>query len=355
MATPVDPDEFRMSFGEHLEDLRSRLVKALIGLVVAAVLTLSYATDIIRWLLIPLNRAQIAAGLQPITTGPGVMDGFTIIIKVGLVGAAIVAAPWILFQIWKFVEAGLYASERRVVYLLAPFSTVMMVMGIAFTYYFLLPITLAVLMFVSVGFGPTNSDTSGPLDKLTDLIGQMAGGAKTEEGEPAPVVTPVPANGEVTILQVPQLDADPEKPAAGQIWVNTKENALKIRVGNRTLVTYLAVSAMFSPLISLDDYIGFSMFMALGMVIAFQLPVAMAVGGGVGIISSKQLRGLRKYVVLGCVIGGAVLTPGSDPISMFAVALPLWLLFELGLVIMWFVEKQRPPEEDDAESTPDSP
>ena len=348
MAKTVDPDEFRMSFGEHLEDLRSRLVKAMIGVLLIAAGTLYYGKTIIEILLKPLNRAQLAAGLPPITTGGGVLDGFSIWIKVSLISAAVIASPWILYQIWKFVEAGLYQNERRVVYLLAPFSSLMMLAGIAFTYYFLLPITLAFLMLFSVGFGPAASDTSGPLDAITDYLGRMAAGTDEPErpkDQPAPVVVP-PVNGEVNFMQVPQVSEDPKNPAPGQMWVNTSQNALKIHVGDRTMVTYLAVSAMFSPLISLDEYIGFALFMMLGMVIAFQLPVAMMVAGWVGIVDSKTLRKTRKMVLLICVIAGAVLTPSSDPISMFAVAIPLWLLFELGLVVMRFIEKGQPPEEE---------
>ena len=360
MATPVDPDEFRMSFGEHLEDLRTRLVWALLGTLAAAVVTLYYGNEIIKILLKPLNRAQLAAGLPPITTGGGVLDGFSIWMKVSLISAAIIASPWILYQIWKFVEAGLYQNERRVVYLLAPFSAIMMAAGTAFTYYFLLPITLAFLMLFSVGFGPASSDTSGPLDAITDFIGRMAAGVEEKPAEapqkPESIVPPpVIVDGTVTLMQVPQVIEDPEKPAPGQMWVNTSQNALKIRVGDRTMVTYLAVSAMFSPLINLNDYISFALFMTLGMVIAFQLPVAMMIGGWVGIVDSDGLRKARKMVVLICVIAGAVLTPSSDPISMFAVAIPLWLLFELGLFLMRFMEKRRPPEEkDDADATPDA-
>ena len=67
-------------------------------------------------------------------------------------------------------------------------------------------------------------------------------------------------------------------------------------VGDRVMVTYLAVSALFSPLISLNEYVGFAMFMTLGMVIAFQLPVAMMVGGWVGILESTALKKTRKGV-----------------------------------------------------------
>lgn len=358
MATPVDPDEFRMSFGEHLEDLRKRLVWALVGTLAAAVGTLYYGNDIIKILLKPLNRAQLAAGLPPITTGGGVLDGFSIWMKVSLLSAAIIASPWILYQIWKFVEAGLYQNERRVVYLLTPFSMVMMAAGTAFTYYFLLPITLAFLMLFSVGFGPASSDTSGPLDAITDFIGRMAAGVEEKPAESPPpqaiVPPPVSVDGAVTLMQVPQVIDDPEKPAPGQMWVNTSQNALKIRVGDRTMVTYLAVSAMFSPLINLHDYISFALFMTLGMVIAFQLPVAMMIGGWVGIVDSATLKNARKMVVLICVIAGAVLTPSSDPISMFAVAIPLWMLFELGLFLMRFIEKRRPPEDDDKDAAPDA-
>ena len=63
--------------------------------------------------------------MPPNTIVTSVTAGFTVYIKVALISAAVIGAPWIVYQIWKFIEAGLYAHERKVVYILAPFSTIM--------------------------------------------------------------------------------------------------------------------------------------------------------------------------------------------------------------------------------------
>lgn len=383
MAAKTDPDEYRMSFGDHLEELRSRLVKAMLGVLLTAILTFSFGKDVIAWLTEPLMRAQIAAGLSPQTITPTVTAGFFIYIKISLIGALIVAAPWVLYQMWKFVEAGLYHHERKVVYILAPFSTVMMMLGVAFMYYVMLPVTLAFLLFFAVGFGPAGGQSKDPLQFLSDTVSQFAGkkedkpkeklvddaakdgGEKegtakdgaTKDGIETPVTPiekPVEKTDEASDLEnlplagrVPELDADPVNPQPGQVWVNRKQNQLKIQVDGKTLVAYLAVSSMVSPLIDLAQYIDFVLFMTLGIVVAFQMPVAMMVVGWTGILTAQMIKPYRKHMFFVCFCMGAVITPSSDPLSMTVMATPLYILFELGLLLMKLTQRPRSEEDDD--------
>jgi len=121
-----DPVEsFKMPLGEHIEDLRKYLIRALIGLVVAMVPAFIFGFDLIGLLLRPLLEAMDVFGYTPQTITPDASAGFFMYLLVGLVAGLILASPWILYQLWKFVAAGLYTHEKRVVYILAPFSTVM--------------------------------------------------------------------------------------------------------------------------------------------------------------------------------------------------------------------------------------
>ncbi|MCP4248597.1 MAG: preprotein translocase subunit TatC, partial [bacterium] len=108
-----DPDtgveEFRMSFGDHLDELRSRLVMALIGLVVTTVLSLVYAREVLVVLCRPLLVVLDAHGLPPSLMAIGVTDPFVGYLKMALLSGLIVATPWILHQGWMFIAAGLYA------------------------------------------------------------------------------------------------------------------------------------------------------------------------------------------------------------------------------------------------------
>jgi sec-independent protein translocase protein TatC len=104
----------RMSFLEHLEELRSRILKALAGLGVAFVLALFFANEL--WVLVsrPAIDALKRIGADPTLAQLTPMDAFTTIwVKVPMLTAIFVASPWLLYQVWAFIAPGLYKKERR--------------------------------------------------------------------------------------------------------------------------------------------------------------------------------------------------------------------------------------------------
>lgn len=338
-----DPDEYRMSFGEHLEELRKCMIRALVGIGAVAVFTFIFGRDIIGILVEPLNRVQIDAGIPPTTITRTPMGGFNSWVKVSLISAAILAAPWVAYQVWLFISAGLYDHERRVVRKLVPFSAVMTLLGVLFAYYIILPVSLTFLLFFSVNFGPPGGESEGVFKFLSDATKSWTGGddADAQDADKTDADDQSSADDmTATLERVPQLEADPPHPKPGQIWVNTTQNALKIRVGDRTMIAQLSVSALVSPLIELSDYINFALWIMLGIVVAFQVPVLMVVGGAAGVLDPDFLARSRKYIIFICFVLGAVLTP-ADPISMFVLAVPLWVLFEFGLFLIRGMRKKK--------------
>src|SRR5215468_10716107 len=103
---PQDPDEVRMSFGDHLEELRRCMIRALIGVALATVLSFYFGTQIIELLTAPYFAAMKDQGFDPqlIQLDPteAFMEYFGIAIEIGLV----ISAPWVLYQIWRFVAVG---------------------------------------------------------------------------------------------------------------------------------------------------------------------------------------------------------------------------------------------------------
>ena len=90
---------------------------------------------------------------------------------------------------------------------------------------------------------------------------------------------------------------------------------------------------MLSPMIEIGQYISFVTMLMVAIVVSFQLPVVMMIVGWTGLVDPAWLSKYRRYCIFVCFVLGALLTP-ADPISMFALALPLWGLFELGLLVM---------------------
>jgi sec-independent protein translocase protein TatC len=132
-----DEGMLRMSFLEHLEELRARILRALIGLGVAFFLSLAFSERL--WMLVqqPAAEALASLGYKDLTlvfTSP--MESFSIIwIKLPLLTSLFLASPWLLYQVWGFVAPGLYKKERR---LAAPFILVsagLFILGGLFAYF----------------------------------------------------------------------------------------------------------------------------------------------------------------------------------------------------------------------------
>lgn len=331
------PDEFRMSLFQHLEELRTRVVRSFWGVGAAMLVTMFFGKDLIAYLAVPLFRALRESGMEArvIVTSPAAP--FTIYFKVALISGLILASPWVVYQIWLFIATGLYSRERKVVHILAPFSTLMTALGVLFLYYVMLPICLTFLMNFAASYGMPGGLTPSAVDKITTMSAWFAG--ESQQKLALPEAGP-PDDPEKLQFVIPRYESDPATPQDGQAWIKMPENILKVRIGDRIMAAQLTSGSLLSPMIELGSYISFVLLMMLGIVIGFQLPVLMLVGGWVQILDPKWLGKYRKYCLFACAILGAALTP-ADPISMVILAVPLYLLFELGLLLARLVYRGR--------------
>ena len=132
-----------MSLGDHLEELRMRLIYALTGLVICAVIGFCFGPKIITLIEKPYTNVMgQEARLQ--TLSPA--DGFISFIKIALITGLIISSPWVFYHIWMFVVTGLYPDEKRYVYLAAPFSAVLFISGALFFLFVVAPLTLNFLV-----------------------------------------------------------------------------------------------------------------------------------------------------------------------------------------------------------------
>jgi len=139
------PDEKRMSVSEHLEELRRRIIYILIALGVSTGLSLLFAPRIISLLKSPYVRVMEALGLAPDLAVLDVTGGLVSYLKIALYAGLVLAAPFIFYQVWAFVAAGLYEREKRYVRRSVPFCSVLFIAGVAF---FLLVVAQRVLYFL---------------------------------------------------------------------------------------------------------------------------------------------------------------------------------------------------------------
>ena len=232
MTDTPDPQE---SFMSHLIELRSRLMRAIIAIVVVVLCLFPFAKDIYALLAQPLLRV-LPAGSTMIATD--VTGTFLVPLKVTLMAAFLIALPYVLFQAWAFVAPGLYQHEKRLVVPVLVSSCLFFVMGMSFAYFFVFP----------VAFGFFAGYTPSGVQMMTDI----------------------------------------------------------------------------------DKYLSFVLTMFIAFGLTFETPVVVVVLVRMRVVSLEKLRSIRPYVIVGAFVVGAVFTP-PDVISQCMLAVPLWLLFELGL------------------------
>jgi sec-independent protein translocase protein TatC len=237
------------TFIAHLIELRGRLLKSAMALLVVFLCLFPWASQLYTLLARPL-LAKLPAGGQMIATD--VTTPFFVPLKVAMMAAFLIALPYILYQAWRFVAPGLYEHEKRWVWPLIVASTLLFFCGMAFAYFVVFPVV----------FGFITASAPQGVAVMTDI----------------------------------------------------------------------------------DKYLSFvlGMFVAFGM--AFQVPVAVVLLVRMGFVTVAKLREIRPYVIVAAFIVGAIFTP-PDVVSQFMLAIPLWLLYEAGIMVAAWIGKPSPKPE----------
>ena len=131
-----EPDESKMSFLEHLDELRKRLVVSVAALGVGFLIGLAFINKIFDFIMRPLQQ-KLPAGSKLIYTEP--TEAFMLQLKIAAIVGLFIAIPVILWQLWLFVAPGLYQHEKKFAIPFVAFSTVFFVLGAAFSHYILFP------------------------------------------------------------------------------------------------------------------------------------------------------------------------------------------------------------------------
>jgi sec-independent protein translocase protein TatC len=350
-----------MSFGDHLQELRTRLFRALIVPLPLAIGFFFIASDLRALLMAPLFAALKAnrQSIQVQALNPA--ETITTDLKLSLVAALAVSAPWVLYQLWKFISPGLYAHERRYIHFLTPLSGVMTACGMALFYWVLLPLTLLVL----VSFG-AERPTMLPIPAAE----VAPDGTAPASVEPDAGSTGASAPAAPRPFAFPVLSENPVEPKPGQAWISPSAQALRIAVPleDSSPNAVIALAGEAEALVSgesasvqgrlailevpltvlggvaqvyrLSEYISFALLLLLGSIVAFQMPLVVLLLGWAGLVSPKFLREKRKWAVFIMAIVAAIVTP-PDVTSMLLLLVPLWLLYEFSIVLLVLVPAHR--------------
>jgi len=247
--TNANPDAV-MTLGDHLEELRARVILALLGLGVGMGVCFVLGKWIIEFIKIPYNQVrahhpelQSLAYLSP-------TDAFVSYMKICLIAGLILSSPWVFYHLWMFVAAGLYPHERRYVYAAVPFCVALFAAGALLFLFVIAPTALE--FFITFGG-----------------------------------------------------------------WIGVV------------------------PMWMFQNYVSFITLMMLVFGVAFQTPVVIFIAYRVGFVSIQTLRSVRKYALFTAFVIGAVVTPSVDPFSQTALALPLYVLYEIGIILCVLSDRKR--------------
>ena len=239
------------TFLSHLFELRDRVIKSAIAIIVVFVCLVYWAPDIFHLFAQPLLEALPAGGKMIVTDVTG---SFFVPMKVTMLVAFLIALPVVMYQLWAFIAPGLYLHERKLILPLVVSSYTLFIIGMAFAYFLVFP---TVFKFMASYNAPLGAEMS------TDI----------------------------------------------------------------------------------DNYLSFAMTTFLAFGITFEVPVVVVVLVRMGMVPLAKLREIRPYVIVGAFVISAVVTP-PDVLSQLLLAVPMTLLYELGLLIARFYVPK--PSEDEA-------
>jgi sec-independent protein translocase protein TatC len=140
----------KMSFLDHLDELRSRIIYSLIALAVGFLVCWTFSEQIYNYMALPIT--QHLGGRKLVFTNP--TDPFTLYMKIALIAGAFATSPFILYQVWLFISPGLYTKEKKLAIPFIFFSSLLFILGGVFAHKIAFPMTVGFLLRVGESFEP---------------------------------------------------------------------------------------------------------------------------------------------------------------------------------------------------------
>lgn len=244
-----------LTFWEHLDVLRSSLIRMIVAAVAAACVAFCFKETLFDVALAPSDSGFLSYRLlhtEPFDIeliNTGLTEQFMIHVKVALMAGLLIASPYILYVLFRFISPALYDNERRCSVRLTVSAYVMFMLGVCVNYFLVFPLTV------------------------------------------------------------------------------------------RFLGTY-SVSVSVRNLLTISSYIDTLSMMSLMLGIVFEIPVVCMLLARFGLIRHEWMSRYRRHAIVAVLVLAAVITPTADVFTLLVVSLPIWLLYELGIVIVRLSEKK---------------
>ena len=242
-----------MTFWDHLDELRGVIVRVLVVTALGAAVAFCLKDELFAIVLAPRSSDFITyqlLGVEPFSVhlmNIGLTEQFMVHLKTAFYAGVLVASPYIIYQLFRFVSPALYDNERKYATLLCLSGYLMFMLGTALNYLLIFPLTV------------------------------------------------------------------------------------------KFLGTY-QVSPDVANMLTLQSYMDTLLMMNLVIGIVFELPVVSWLLGKMGLIKASMMQSIRRHAIVAILIVAAIITPTTDAFTLFVVALPIWLLYELSIVIVRITE-----------------
>ena len=245
-----------LTFWDHLDVLRSSLIRMGLAVVVFAVAAFCLKDELFSVVLAPRSSDFVTyrlLGVEPFAihlVNTGLTEQFMIHVRTAIYAGLLVASPYILYELFRFVSPGLYQNERRYAVWIVGAAYVMFIVGTLVNYFVVFPLTV------------------------------------------------------------------------------------------RFLGTY-QVSPDVANMLTLQSYVDTLIGMSLVMGIVFELPVVCGLLGRMGLITNRLMSEYRRHAIVAILVVAAIITPTTDVFTLFVVALPIYLLYELSIQIVKFTKPNK--------------
>ena len=247
----------QLTFWDHLDVLRTSLIRMAVAVVVCGVAAFVLKDELFYVVLAPRSSDFVTyrlLGVEPFSIhlmNTGLTEQFMIHVRTAIFAGLLVASPYILYELFRFVSPGLYQNERRYAVWIVGAAYVMFLVGTLVNYFVVFPLTV------------------------------------------------------------------------------------------RFLGTY-QVSPDVANMLTLQSYIDTLLGMSLVMGVVFELPVVCGLLGRMGLLTGSMMTQYRRHAVVAILIVAAIITPTTDVFTLFVVALPIYLLYEVSIfVVRGCAKKQR--------------
>ncbi|MCI0572897.1 MAG: twin-arginine translocase subunit TatC [Myxococcaceae bacterium] len=390
-----------MSLADHLVELRGRLAKCALAVLVLGVASLIFAKPIFGLLMQPVLQALPADQRALIYTSG--IEELNVLMKVGVYCGVFLTTPVLLWQLWGFVAPGLYPQERRMASPFVVFGTLAFVAGLAFCYLAVLPPMFRFLLneedsaaleerlevgrlqeedalrYVRLGElshaarlagggeeqlrasgdGSTDSTTTGSLapDESVEVRARLEGLGRLVDAT-AVGLSPS-ARPRLLLVMEKRLTAvdafrtgdlrtasaalDEAAGLLGGAAEHGEEVAGLWRMEKELAAGTARYEAMrwTRPMLTMSEQLSLVLLLLMAFGVIFELPLVMALLGSVGLISSRFLLKYNRHAFVVCLIAAAILTPTGDVVNLSMMAGPMLACYELGVLAVWLIERRK--------------